>query len=200
MKFIKEINLDVREVLYYQYLPVKMNHLPDIRLPPNLEFLREVLNLVDNTQNKYVYVTFKHMYLSGDKKFNRNGWHVDGIFTEDKNFIWCNADPTELYCDDSLIIPSECSESLKYFESECTNTTKIKTLPTNHLIELERNDIHRVSTKPFEGFRAFLKISVSDDKYNLKLNSHNYMFDYDWDMRDREVERNHPSEIKKGIT
>ena len=41
--------------------------------------------------------------------------------------------------------------------------------------------------------RTFIKVSFSDQKYNLKGNTHNYLFDYEWDMIDRSVSRNDPT-------
>lgn len=43
------------------------------------------------------------------------------------------------------------------------------------------------------GWEELHKNHVSRDQYNLKGNSHNYKFDYKWEMKDRETARNHPS-------
>jgi hypothetical protein len=46
---------------------------------------------------------------------------------------------------------------------------------------------------PPGGMRSFLKISLSHQKYNLVGNSHNYLFDYNWDLHDRDTLRNDPA-------
>jgi hypothetical protein len=43
--------------------------------------------------------------------------------------------------------------------------------------------------------RAFLKVSISKDKYDLIGNSHNYLLDYDWQMKERKQERNIPQSV-----
>ena len=44
-------------------------------------------------------------------------------------------------------------------------------------------------------FRTFFKLSFSKDKYDLKGNSHNYLFDYNWEMRERKENRNIPQQL-----
>ena len=43
-----------------------------------------------------------------------------------------------------------------------------------------------------EGHRVFVKVTFSQEKFNLLGNSHNYLIDYDWPMRKRRKERNVP--------
>lgn len=45
--------------------------------------------------------------------------------------------------------------------------------------------------------RAFLKVSFSKDKYDLLGNSHNYLMDYNWEMKARKEDRNIPQSSKK---
>ena len=88
-------------------------------------------------------------------------------------------------------ITEDCEASLKEFEEQ-VDIRNIVTYPNKTLLKLTPANIHRVSESKQEGFRTFVKISVSKHKYNLKGNSHNYLLDYDWDMVHRFVERNHP--------
>jgi hypothetical protein len=53
--------------------------------------------------------------------------------------------------------------------------------------------IHRVATVVEPGMRTFVKITVSDRRFNLIGNTHNYELDYDWEMHPRQVERNDPA-------
>jgi hypothetical protein len=41
--------------------------------------------------------------------------------------------------------------------------------------------------------RSFVKVSVSKHRYNLVGNSHNYLFDYEWEMFERTDVRNDPT-------
>jgi len=45
--------------------------------------------------------------------------------------------------------------------------------------------------------RQFIKISLSNNKYNLENNSHNYLFPYDWPMHSRELIRNDPHKAQQ---
>lgn len=45
--------------------------------------------------------------------------------------------------------------------------------------------------------RQYVKISLSDHRYNLENNSHNYLFDYDWPMFGREATRNDPQQAQR---
>ena len=47
---------------------------------------------------------------------------------------------------------------------------------------MDNKCIHRVSVDKREGFRTFIKITVSKNQFRLKGNAHNYLFDYDWEM------------------
>ena len=67
----------------------------------------------------------------------------------------------------------------------------------NSLLRLDQFNIHKVSDAPFEGMRTFVKISFSKDKYDLKGNSHNFLFDYDWEMKVRGENRNIPQSTKQ---
>jgi hypothetical protein len=64
--------------------------------------------------------------------------------------------------------------------------------PCNTLIRLDQSVIHRVAISNDGCVRAFVKISASKNKYNLAGNAHNYLFDYDWEMVQRDEKRNHP--------
>jgi hypothetical protein len=68
----------------------------------------------------------------------------------------------------------------------------IKTYDNCLLLKVDNTIVHRVAQPLQEGLRTFAKVSVSRNKYNRVGNAHNYMFDYDWNMVDRDVKRNDP--------
>ena len=72
------------------------------------------------------------------------------------------------------------------------DSRNIITYPNRHLVRMNQSSIHRMS-KPESSFpRTFVKVSVSEYKYNLIGNAHNYGLDYKWDMKPRLISRNHP--------
>lgn len=190
----ENIILDPTEMCFVQYLPISLIGHWVFIIPKNLEFVRELINLIRvnerlNLAEYYVYLTVKHMYVNNNSA-NRKGWHSDGFGTDDINYIWYDSHPTE-FCIQDFNLSDDHSLSMVEM-TEQAKEENIITYPCNSLIKMTQSSIHRVSDKPFEGMRTFVKISISKEKYNLKGNAHNYLFDYSWDMKDRTVERNHP--------
>jgi hypothetical protein len=69
----------------------------------------------------------------------------------------------------------------------------IVTYPVGRMLKLNPYVIHDTPMIPAPGgMRSFFKISVSNQRYNLRGNSHNHLFDYEWEMVDREALRNQP--------
>jgi len=195
---VDAIKLDPQEMCFVQYLPIGMAEregLGDfINIPENLSWVRPLINSVwiedkINLDN-YIYLTVKHLYVTPSNMGNRPGWHSDGFGTDDINYIWCDQYPTE-FCIQDFDITEDCETSLKEMEDQA-RVLNIKTYGENTLLRLDKYNIHRTPVIG-EGYRTFIKISISKNRYNLKGNAHNYLFDYDWEMMVRSDIRNHPS-------
>lgn len=184
------IHLDVSEMMFVQYMPVKMP-LTDVRLPSNLQCFARLFDFVHRAQEDFVYLTAKRMYVSPDRPFNRPGWHADGFGTNDVNYIWCDSAPTE-FCVQQFDLSDDCDESMAQMEAQA-RPENVRTYGAHWLLELNSRVVHRPAPNPPAGLRTFAKISVSRDRYDLAGNAHNYLFDYDWPMKERRVARNHPS-------
>lgn len=192
------IDISCPEMMAYLYLPIKMKDSDNIRLEPRLKVFEPLIYRafsVDNPTNKYVYLTAKKIYVEAGSAGNRMGWHCDGFLTDDINYIWSDMNPTE-YCVQDFDIESHHSISMTQFNNQAKEENIIS-FANKSLVRMDQYVVHRVSPKIQSGMRTFVKISISDEKYNLKDNSHNYLFDYDWKMYDRSIIRNHP--IKKEL-
>lgn len=193
---VGQYNLTPGEMCFVQYLPIgfpqsMVEEGPSIRIPKNLEWCWPlVLNCTGKTSESYIYLTVKHLYVTPNGMGNRPGWHSDGFGTDDINYIWCDKYPTE-FCIQDFNITEDCDTSLKEMEEQA-KVSNIKVYGGNTLLRLDKYNIHRTPVVG-EGYRAFVKISVSKDHYNLKGNAHNHLFDYDWDMVARSDTRNHPN-------
>lgn len=192
---VGEFLLDVDEMMFYMYLPIKMPNSSEVYLPERLGVFKPLViasaSAVDDdvAYQSHIYITAKHVYVTPTDKANRFGWHSDGFMTNDKNFIWMDCCPTEFAIQPLSLIQDE-HKSLKQMQNEIDDKNIIK-YPTNQLLMLDQFNIHRVSeSDSYSGMRTFVKISFSKRKYNLKGNSHNYMIDYDWKMYERGKERN----------
>lgn len=198
-KVVGEFQTQASEMCFVQYLPIAFNieDLNDDRvlIPKNLQWTSHlVFAAIDDCEIAdrfhYVYLTVKHLYVTPSNMGNRPGWHSDGFGTDDINYIWCDKYPTE-FCIQEFNITEDCETSLKEMEEQA-RVLNVKTYGENTLLRLDKYNIHRTPVIG-EGYRTFVKISISKNRYNLKGNAHNYLFDYDWDMVVRSDIRNHPS-------
>lgn len=204
---IDEIKCISDEMFFYQYLPIKMVINPiDIKFGYQLEFAQDLINRCcgdfikeygyKEFENHYIYLTAKRMYVNEGQNLNRPGWHSDGFGTNDINYIWCDSVPTEFILCDYTAVPKDDHKALESFQEvgEAHERARlVKKIEVNTIYRLDETVIH--STAKHIGLpiiRTFIKISFSKEKYNLKGNSHNYLFDYEWEMKDRELTRNHP--------
>lgn len=189
------IDIQNPEMMFVQYLPVMMPG-SNLRVPANLNCFRDIIiaAIMDSGSvltDAYVYLTAKHLFVTPDNMGNRPGWHSDGFGTDDLNYIWCDSAPTE-FCVQPFRITDDCAVSMKEMEDQAREENVV-VYPVKTLLKLDQGVIHRVAANGTAGYRTFVKVSVSKDKYNLKGNAHNYLFDYEWEMHDRAETRNHPS-------
>ena len=194
-EIVGALEIDDIEMMFVQYLPVAMPN-TEVRLPANLRCFEDLITiaLTDAGWSRnvcYVYLTAKHMYVTPDNMGNRPGWHTDGFGTDDLNYIWCDSSPTE-FCIQDFQITDDHAISMTEMEQQAREEN-IVTYPIKTVLKLDAGVVHRVADRGEAGYRTFVKVSISKDKYNLKGNAHNYLFDYNWAMHDRAVERNHPA-------
>lgn len=193
-----KVNCD--EMMFYQYLPIKLSESLLIRCEKRLLCFRQLLDAVrddfienygiDRYYNSYMYVTAKHMYQPPGNSFNRHGYHTDGFMTEDINYIWCDADPTTFNTSEFKLTMDD-TISMREMEEQALVENEVK-YPINSLLRLNQYNVHKVTESDALSLRTFLKVSFSEDKYDLKGNSKNYHLNYNWEMKDRKVERNIP--------
>lgn len=204
-KVLKIYRQDVKEMMFYMYLPIQMKGIRHLYIPPRLEFLRRMIldcivdhgkmSGINNTIDSYIYLTFKHMYVTPDNLGNRAGWHSDGIGSDDINYIWTDKFPTVFSLQD-FDLSDDCNKSMTQMTAQAIPDNNVD-YEENTLLRLDQYNIHRTPIIKEGGMRSFFKLSISKEKYNLKGNSHNYMIDYNWKMYDRSEVRNHPINKEK---
>lgn len=194
------------EFMHYLYLPVIMRG-GSLRMPVNLYFLRHVViealedhRRVSRERHPYVYVSARLGMATPGNPLNRPGWHCDDFGGNDLNYIWSSRYPTRFLEKDGpgkwLISPDD-SKSMRDFTDLAENCDRsggvIRTYPDNSILRLTPHVIHDTPIIPAPGgLRSFFKISISTHRYNLRGNSHNYLFDYNWPMYSRAQVRNQP--------
>lgn len=198
-KFVAKFNIDCKEMMFYQYLPIKLPFGP-LMFEQRLDFLRGMINCSvenlaettswDNYQRSYIYLTVKNQFVSPGNNFNREGWHADGFGTDDINYLWSDCFPTVFNCS-NFNLTQDDKISLEQMKQQALEENNFY-YENNSLLRLNAHNIHKCGEITESRVRTFVKISFSRDKYNLKGNAHNYLLDYNWDMKERKQERNIP--------
>jgi hypothetical protein len=191
---IGTFDIDPSEMMFIQYMPVWIPE-PGLRIPAHVECFFPLIEAVMHRELRklpthYLYLTAKHLYVTPENMGNRPGWHSDGFGTDDVNYIWSDSAPTE-FCIQAFDLSDDCDASIAQMETQAREEN-VTIYPAKSLLRLDPSVIHRVPINAAPGYRTFVKISVSESKYNLQGNAHNYLFDYDWEMQSREEKRNHP--------
>ena len=195
--------VECNEMMFYQYMPIKLIEQTQPIYEERLRCFDKLIGAIccdyigefglDNYVNSYVYLTAKHLYQMPNCSFNRTGWHSDGFLTDDINYIWSDKYPT-IFNRTEFHLPLDDLLSLEEMEKQAMPFHDVK-YKENQLLRLNQYNIHKVAPITEIGMRTFLKLSFSKDKYDLIGNSHNYLIDYNWEMKNRKEHRNIPQSI-----
>lgn len=193
------------ETMSYQYMLIKAPGHQGFKMDDRLDAHYSKLvsdiacdyvgkNGVSDYMDSYMYITAKCLYSSPQCPINRAGWHCDGFGSNDINYIWCDSDPTEFMTGNAQGISGDHTKSMSQFDAlEQLGRMTIESGLVNVIYRLDPFCIHRVSCKK-SGFRRFVKVSFSKDRYNLIGNTINRHMDYSgWKWSERKEERNDPA-------
>ena len=199
-EFVDHFDVNLGEVMYYLYLPVAMaGDMTDVRLPPNVEALRPMIDAAilhagrDGRLFQYVYLSARKGWATPDNPLNRPGWHADGFGSEDLNYVWWRGPGTRFALHGFDNISEDHIVSMQQFADQ-VNPEFVATYPEGGLYCLDRYVVHATPLIGPPGcMRQYAKVSLSNERYNLENNSHNYRFTYDWPLHRREILRNDPA-------
>lgn len=200
-KVIDNISVNCKEMMFYQYLPMKLSGKCSFRIEDRLSCFNPIINAAlndflqkweyDKLFLSNIYLTVKRQYQSHDKLFNRPGYHSDGFMTGDINYIWSDTNPT-VFNTSAFNLTMDDELSLREMKEQALPENEVM-FPNNTLLRLDQYVIHKVNQDyAFRGMRTFVKISLSEDRYDLEGNAHNYLLDYNWEMKPRQNKRNIP--------
>lgn len=188
------------EMMFYQYLPIKLSGMVEPKFEERLNPFKELIGAIccdyvgtfglDKYVASNVYLTAKKLFQTPGCSFNRPGYHSDGFMTDDINYVWSDCNPT-VFNNSMFNLTQDDSLSLKEMELQAISEREV-VYDDCTLLRLNQFNIHKVGKIEVPGLRTFLKVSFSNDKYDLIGNSHNYELDYKWEMRERKFERNIP--------
>lgn len=143
---------------------------------------------------KYVYLTVKRLWVEPGCLGGRPGWHTDGFGTNDVNYIWADADPTE-FCIQPFYLCDDHEISMRQM-AEQARRENFRTYGVLDLLRIDARHVHRCPVNPKAGYRTFARVSISADRYDMIGNAHNYDLDYNWVMHPRGAVRNDVSARK----
>lgn len=190
-KVIGEVNIEPKELCFTMYMPIKLPGSTFTKVPENYQAYRPLIRTAlrdefmfsENPIDKYVYLTAKRLWVEPSAIGGRPGWHTDGFGTDDINYIWCDTMPTE-FCIQPFDLSEDHNESMRQMEEQAKPENIITYAPKT-LLRLDSKVVHRCPTTVTPGYRTFVRISISKDKYNMEGNAHNHLLDYDWEMQPR---------------
>jgi len=188
---VGHFNFDLPEVMYYLYLPVLIEN-SGIQLPPNVQCCRALIvrSILASRYYRYVYLSARKGWASPDNPLNRPGWHCDGFGTDDMNYVWWAGPGTRFAVQSFIDISTDHVKSQEQFENQIDGGTIIHP-PEHNLYALDPYVVHATPLiEPPGCMRQFVKVSLSNHRYNLENNSHNYLLDYDWPLHSRDEIRN----------
>lgn len=192
--FLGQYDIKLREVMYYLYLPVQMG--AEILLPPNVECCRPLIErtiAVARGAYKYAYLSARKGWATPDNPLNRPGWHCDGFGTSDVNAVYWVGPGTRFASQAFDNISDDHVRSLRQFDTQVREECVV-TFPEKGLYLLDPSVVHATPVIGHPGcMRQYIKVSLSNARYNLENNSHNYLFDYEWPLHSRDIIRNDPA-------
>ena len=190
------VDISPVEMMFWMYCPIATPR-EMMAVPANLRQFMPIIHAIEEYDyeafaGRYVYLTAKTLWVSGDYIGNRPGWHSDGFGTRDVNYIWSDRAPTE-FLHDHFELPADCPEAMEVMEERASRANaQIVTYPDRHLLRLDPRVIHRSPVGFAAGMRTFVKVSISPDRYDLEGNSVNHEIAERWPLRPRATDRNHP--------
>lgn len=204
--YLGQFEFVLPEVMYYLYLPIVMDY-SETRVPPALRCCSGLIDRaikyvgqVDTAHRdnyRYVYLSARKGWASPDNPLNRPGWHCDGFGTDDLNFVWWDGPGTRFALQPFQGIVSDHNRSMTQFNDQ-VDYKKVVTYDEHGLYVIDPSVVHATPVIESPGcMRQYVKLSMSDHQYNLENNSHNYLFDYRWDLHPRAAARNDTSTAQK---
>ncbi len=181
------------EMIFVLYMPIRLAGNMDVCIPEHLQDYAPLVDMAlqyegERGDGRYIYLTIKSLFVQKGCVGGRLGWHTDGFGTTDVNYIWADKDPTE-FCIQPFDLSDDHQLSMVQMEQQA-RAENIVTYGACNVLRLDARHVHRCPENPKAGYRAFARVSFSDDKYDMIGNARNYGLDYNWIMHPRGAVRN----------
>lgn len=190
------IDLAPVEMMFWMYCPIRTPS-DGLVIPDTLRQFSPIVRAALRDEQErgeaysYAYLAAKTLWVSGEHIGNRPGWHSDGFGTDDVNYVWYDRAATQ-FLSDYFELPDDCSDAMAIMAERAAGKGLV-CFRDKHLLRLTPSVIHRSPVGFEPGMRTFVKVSLSNDRYNLEGNSINHRLTERWPLVPRLAERNHPA-------
>lgn len=202
-----EINLySCEELIRVLDMPIKFPG-TSYRIPNELSHLSSLIlkiasheHLSNNqVNNYYCYLTLDKRIVKKGTTTRKKGIHVDGFqgarlgekLPVDHSYILASNHPTIFY-NQSFEVKNDwdkkCHNYFEGFEIQKKAGSGV-TYPDNTVLLIDAYCLHEAPEVVEDTFRTFLRLSYTVREFDRLGNAHNNMFDYDWDMYPRDIQK-----------
>jgi hypothetical protein len=129
------------ELVFVLYMPVRLAGQSHITIPKHLAGYAPLVEAAIRHEGwrgdgQYVYLTVKRLWVEPGCMGGRPGWHTDGFGTDDVNYIWSDADPTE-FCIQPFTLTADHDVSMREM-AEQARPENIKTYQRHYVANAPR--------------------------------------------------------------
>lgn len=185
-------------------MPIKMAGSKEYRIPSEFkQFLEPIEQMIafETCHNEqildfYAYLTIDQSELNNRETHREPGLHVDGFQGHriqpkvlcDRSYITFDCDPPSVWNQSFETVESmdDNTQNIFYeFDRTKHYSSEIKLLPYN-IYFMDSYLVHSANNAK-NNKRTFCRLSYSVRKYDRLGNSHNHLFDYKWEMFERDI-------------
>lgn len=203
----EEINLYAcEELIRVLDMPIKFPG-SNYRLPRELAYLKPLIQKIaanehlinDRINDYYCYITLDKRIVKQGTTTRKEGIHVDGFqgarlgkkLPIDHSYIVSNNHPTIFY-NQPFEVKSDwdktCHNYFEGFEQQKTGNSQV-IYPNNSVLLIDAYCLHEAPPVIEDTFRTFLRLSYTVREFDRLGNAHNNMFDYEWEMHPRDIQK-----------
>lgn len=202
-----EINMySSEELVRVLDMPIKFPS-SNYRIPKELSHLSSlILKIVSHehlsnkeVDNYYCYLTLDKRVVKKGNTTRKEGIHVDGFqgarlgekLPVDHSYIVASNHPTIFY-NQPFEVKNDwdktCHNYFEGFEQQKIPGSEM-TYPDNTVLLIDAYCLHEAPIVEEDMFRTFLRLSYTVREFDRLGNAHNNMFDYDWEMYPRDIQK-----------
>lgn len=177
------------------------------RLPKELSHLSQLIQKIathehlinENINNYFCYLTLDRRIVTAGKTTRKEGIHVDGFqgarlgkkLPIDHSYLLSSNNPTIFY-EQKFKVEKQwdkmCHNYFEGFEMQ-KQINKQRTYPNHSVLLIDAYCLHEAPQVFEDTERTFLRLSYTVREFDRLGNAHNSMFDYEWEMHPRDIQK-----------